>query len=163
VPHIDGIKTFQRLGLGNTARLTYAALRDAVGSLLGREPYRIPIVGQPGSTAAMSTPDAEPGYHSLYDDDFEWRQDVAPRVALVMPLYRPGRRAADLPCPILVQVCSSDAITPPGPAIEAARKARNGELITYAGLGHFDIYRGEPFERAVADQIEFLTRHLLAE
>ena len=27
-------------------------------------------------------------------------------------------------------------------------------------IGHFDIYRGEPFEHAVRDQTEFLIRHL---
>ena len=39
-------------------------------------------------------------------------------------------------------------------------RPRKGELITYAGVGHFDIYRGETFERAVVDQIDFLNRHL---
>ncbi len=79
-----------------------------------------------------------------------------------MPLYRPGGSTEEIECPVLVQVCSADAITPPGPAIEAAGKAPQGELIVYAGLGHFDIYRGEHLERAVADQIAFLTRHLEA-
>ncbi|MDQ3729354.1 MAG: alpha/beta hydrolase [Actinomycetota bacterium] len=159
-PHIDGIKTLAQLGPANAARLTLAGVRDGVGALLGREPHRIPLVGPPGTTAAMTTPDAEPGYRSIYDEGFEWRQDFVPRVALAMPLYRPGRRAADVECPLLVQVASNDSITPPGPAIEAAGKAPRGELVTYAGLGHFDIYRGEHFERAVADQTDFLTRHL---
>jgi hypothetical protein len=30
-------------------------------------------------------------------------------------------------------------------------------------IGHFDIYRGAPFEKAVADQMLFLTRHLMTE
>jgi hypothetical protein len=30
----------------------------------------------------------------------------------------------------------------------------------HAGLGHFDVYRGDPYERAIADQLEFLARHL---
>ena len=70
------------------------------------------------------------------------------------PLHRPGRRARDVRCPLLVQVAADDAITPPAPAIEAAVGAPRGELMTYAGLGHFDVYRGEPFERAVADQLD---------
>jgi len=159
-PHIDGIKTLQRLGAANAARLTLAGLRDAAGAMLGRGPHRIPLVGPPGTTAAMTTPDAEAGYRSIYDEGFEWREDCLPRVALVMPLYRPGRSAKDVGCPILIQVCSDDSITPPGPAIDAAGKAPKGELIVYAGLGHFDIYRGEHFERAVADQTDFLLRHL---
>jgi len=159
-PHIDGFKTLQRLGPANAARLTFAGLRDAIGSLVGREPYRIPLVGEPGTMAAMTTPDAVSGYYSIYDDGFDWEKEFVPRVALMMPLYRPGTKASEVECPVLIQVCSNDSITPPGPAIDAAQDAPKGELITYAGLSHFDIYRGEHFERAVADQMEFLTRHL---
>lgn len=159
-PHIDGIQTLRQLGSANAARLTVAGLIDQVGALFGREPYRIPIVGPPGTTAVMTTADSEPGYRAIYDEGFEWREDVVARVALRVGLYRPGRRAAQVRCPILVQVASDDAITPPGPAIEAAGRAPKGELITYAGLSHFDIYRGESFERAVSDQLDFLDRHL---
>jgi hypothetical protein len=31
----------------------------------------------------------------------------------------------------------------------------------YYPIGHFDIYRGEYFERAVTEQIAFLKKHLL--
>ena len=37
--------------------------------------------------------------------------------------------------------------------------APRGEVKRYP-VGHFDIYLGEPFEHAVADQTEFLVRHL---
>jgi fermentation-respiration switch protein FrsA (DUF1100 family) len=159
-PHVDGIKTLLGLGPVENLRLTYAALRDLAASALGRKPQLIPLVGPPGSMAAMTTPDAEPGFNSIYDEGFEWRNEFTPRSAMTIPLNSPGRRAADIQCPILVLVCSNDAITPPGPAIEAAGRAPKGELVTYAGLGHFDIYRGEPFERALADQTKFLKRHL---
>jgi len=162
VPYIDGVKTLLGLGPVHSLRLTVAALADFASGLIGRGPRRIAIVGRPGSTAAMTTPDALPGYSSIYDPEFEWRNEFVSRVALKMPLYRPGRRAPSLGCPILVQVASDDAITPPGPAIEAAGNAPKGELITYAGLGHFDIYRGEPFEQALSDQLDFLGRHLSA-
>jgi hypothetical protein len=54
---------------------------------------------------------------------------------------------------------NDDVVTPPEPARKAARDAPLGELIEYPG-GHFDIYVGEPFERAVTDQIAFLNRVL---
>ena len=161
-PHVSGVKTLNGLGPANNMRLTVAALKDLANAAVGRGPATIPIVGPPGTTAAMNTPDALPGYHAMYDEGFVSRDDFVPRVALKMPLYRPGARAGYVRCPILVQVASNDAVTPPGPAMDAAQKAPKGELITYAGIGHFDIYRGEPFERAVADQIEFLSRHLTA-
>jgi fermentation-respiration switch protein FrsA (DUF1100 family) len=161
-PHANGIKTLLALGPARAARLGYAGLRDVAAAAIGQECSLIPTVGPPGTTAAMTTPDAEPGYTAMYDEGFEWRNEFTPRAALVLPLYSPGRRTKDIGCPLLVQVCSDDAITPPAPAIEAAAAAPKGELITYAGLGHFDIYRGESLERAAADQIDFLNRHLAA-
>ena len=74
-------------------------------------------------------------------------------------LYSPGRDTSRVACPILFQVGPDDHITPPAPAIAAARTATRAELVTYP-ITHFEIYRGEPFERAVADQLEFLGRHL---
>jgi fermentation-respiration switch protein FrsA (DUF1100 family) len=35
-----------------------------------------------------------------------------------------------------------------------------GELRTYSGVGHFDIYDGAEHEAVVADEVEFLRRHL---
>ncbi len=57
-------------------------------------------------------------------------------------------------------VCDRDMVTPLGPAVKAAHKAPHGELRQYAGT-HFDIYVGELFEKAVADQTAFLTRWVL--
>lgn len=161
-PFTDGIKTLLALGPVRGAKLALAGLRDCAAAAFGREPRTIPIVGPPGSVGAMTTPDSEPGYSAMYDEGFEWRNEFTPRAVLALSLYSPGKRAGDIQCPLLVQVCSDDAVTPPAPAIEAAARAPKGELITYAGLGHFDIYRGEPFEQAIADQLDFLNRHLAA-
>jgi fermentation-respiration switch protein FrsA (DUF1100 family) len=78
---------------------------------------------------------------------------------LTFALYSPGREAAKVSCPILFQIGENDHIIPPAPALKAAARAPRGELRTYP-LGHFEIYVGEPFERAVADQLDFLHRHL---
>ena len=44
-------------------------------------------------------------------------------------------------------------------ALATAARAPRAELRRYP-IGHFEIYVGEPFERAVADQVDFLMRHL---
>jgi fermentation-respiration switch protein FrsA (DUF1100 family) len=148
------------LGPVNGARLALAGLRDQLNAMFGGGPRLIPLVGPPGSTAAMTTPDSEPGYRAIYDDGFRWRNEFTPRTALGLPLYSPGRRAKDVACPLLIQVATEDVVTPPAPAVEAAGRAPRGELLTYAGLGHFDVYRGEAYERVISDQLEFLDRHL---
>ena len=118
----------------------------------------IPIVGDPGTTATMTTPDAKPGYLKLVDG--AWRNEAAARVGLRVGLYRPARRAARIHCPWLVVVAERDAITPPKPMLAAVKRAPHGELKTF-DCGHFDIYVGEIFERNVAEQVGFLTRVLV--
>jgi len=160
VPHANGLVTLRAAGPVRLAKMTAAGLRDAVGSAAGRDPYYIPIVGPPGTLAAMATEDAQPGYSALYPEGFEWRNEVPARIALGVTTYSPGNRAADIGCPLLVLVAGDDVVTPPQPAREAAQRAPKGELVEYPGVGHFDIYLGEPFERSATDQLEFLARVL---
>jgi pimeloyl-ACP methyl ester carboxylesterase len=145
-------------GVGALNRITLAGLRDAIGALRGRPPLMLPVVGPPGTLAAMSTPDAEPGYRAITGPT--WRNEFAARFGLTAALYRPGLEADRLPCPILVQIGDHDAIAPPKAAEDAAWLATGrAEVRTYP-IGHFEAFLGEPFERAVADQLHFLTRHL---
>ena len=159
VPYADGPATLRAAGAADVARLTAAGLRDQIGALFGRDPYLIPIVGPPGTTAAMNSPDAEPGYRTMFPEGFEWRNEFAARAALRTGVYSPVRRAGGIIAALLVCLATADAVTPPDAARRAAVRAPRGELREYPG-GHFDIYVGETFERAVADQVGFLARHL---
>ncbi len=161
-PAMDGLAALLNLaryaGLGALNRITLAGLRDQLGALRGRPPLTVPVVGPPGTLAAMSTPDAEPGYRAITGPT--WRNEVAARFGLTISLYRPGLKADRLPCPMLVQIADRDAIAPPKAAQDAAWRATGrAEVRTYP-IGHFEIYVGEPFERSVADQLLFLSRHL---
>jgi pimeloyl-ACP methyl ester carboxylesterase len=121
--------------------------------------HRLAIVGPPGSTGAITSPGALEGYSGVFDDGAEWENWVAGRIALWVGLYRPRRRAADIRCPWLVQVCTDDAVTPARPAVIAAAHAPRSQVVTYEG-GHFTLFQGAAFERAVADQLAFLERVL---
>jgi pimeloyl-ACP methyl ester carboxylesterase len=162
VPAMDGVAALinaaRHAGPGHLAKLTLAGLRDLAAALRGRAPVMMGLVGPPGSVAAMTTPDAEPGYRAIAGPS--WRNEVAARIALTTSSYRPGLQADRLPCPILVQIADRDAIAPPKAAQDAAWRATGrAEVRTYP-IGHFDIYVGEPFERAIADQLHFLRRHV---
>ncbi len=161
-PAMDGLAALLNVaryaGVGALGRVTLAGLRDRLASLRGQPPVTVPVVGPPGTIAAMSTPDAEPGYRAITGPT--WRNEVLARFALTISLYRPGLKADRLPCPILVQVADRDAIAPPKAAQDAAWLATGrAEVRTYP-IGHFEVYVGEPFERSVADQLLFLGRHL---
>lgn len=162
VPAADGLAAVIEIGryAGPRAllRVTAAGMRDAVGALLGREPLRMPIVGPPGTLAAMTTPDAEPGSRAIQGPTF--RNEYCARGALAAALNRPLTRAADLPCPILFQIADRDSVAPPAAAMKAAWRATGRAEVRRYPVGHFDLYTGEGFERAVGDQLHFLRRHL---
>ncbi len=161
-PAMDGLAALVNLaryaGIGALNRITIAGLRDQIGALRGQPPLTVPVVGPPGTIAAMSTPDAEPGYRAITGPT--WRNEVAARFGLTISLYRPGLKADRLPCPILVQIADRDAVAPPKAAQDTAWRATGrAEVRTYP-IGHFEVYVGEPFERSIADQLLFLGRHL---
>ncbi len=159
VPFVDGLATLRLLPPLTALRLTLAGLRDEYRRRRGRRPFTVGIVGPPGAVAAMTSPDAEPGYRALIPPGVAFNDRVAAGIALRLALYRPARKASQVRCPLLISVGSEDAITPPEPARRAAGAAPRGELIEYP-IGHFEAYQGAAFERAVADQTAFLGRVL---
>ena len=74
-PATDGLAALLELAkyAGPLPPLRMAAIgvRDLVGGLLGREPIRLPLVGPPGTLAAMASPDAEPGFLAVAGPTFE--------------------------------------------------------------------------------------------
>lgn len=109
----------------------------------------------------MTQPGSFEGYRGLFEDPAEFRNEVCARALLTLGAYAPARAAAKVRCPLFVCLVGADAVTPAAPARAMASRAPAGELVDYGeGWGHFDIYRGELFERAVADQTEFLVRSL---
>jgi pimeloyl-ACP methyl ester carboxylesterase len=140
-------------------KATALGLRDAAGSVFGRPPTMVATAGTPRSAALMAAPDAQPGYLALVPAGMPFHNEVAARFALRVGLHRPGRQAARLACPALFCICEHDSVAPARAAQRHATRAPHGEIRLYP-YGHFEIYLGEPFERVVADQIEFLTRHI---
>jgi len=158
-PFTDGLASARALGPIESAKLLTLAAKDALAAIRGKEPVRIGLVGKPGSTAAMTASDALPGYLALIPDDIEFVNEIAARFVPTATAYRPGRAAKKVAMPILFCICDHDTVAPPAQTLAYARTAPKGEIKTY-DVGHFDIYRGEPFEAVVADQLAFLTHHL---
>jgi len=161
-PFTDGLSTIRAGGLPAALRLTAAAVRDGLGALAGRAPFYIPSVGPPGSTAVMATPEAEPGFRGIDPPGSRWENRVAARVGLFVGAYRPYSKLSKLRCPVLVIVAEHDTTTPAAPAVRAAERSPNAELISYP-IGHFAIYVEPQFHRTVADQTEFLVRNLVGQ
>jgi fermentation-respiration switch protein FrsA (DUF1100 family) len=156
-PMTDGLLAVLKIPPRQSLRLARAALQDQARALAGRPPKLIRAAGRPGEVALMSTEDALPGMTRLTGPDSAWRNAATARVGLRIPLYRPGRHAGRIACPLLVCICDEDSLVSTRAAAKVAQRAPRGEARHYP-IRHFDIYVGEWFERAVADQTAFLTR-----
>jgi pimeloyl-ACP methyl ester carboxylesterase len=152
VPFLDILRQAHRSSPLVAGRMLAAAARGE----------HLPAVGQPNEPALINAPGGEEGWRRVVSigEDSRWRNRVSSRWLLGVP-YCPIKYAAKLHCPWLVCVGEADRVAKPGPAISAARRAPKGELRTYPGVDHFDIYDGPAHEAVVADEIEFLRRHLL--
>jgi len=160
-PDADGIGTMRHLSAqtspGQLTRLTMRGLRDLLGRARERPAERIPLVGPPGSLAALSTPESEPGYRAAAGPS--WRNEVVARVAVAEWVNRSVKAIGGLRCPILIQDADEDTIAAPDTARKLAWEAKgHAELREYPG-GHFDpLLDGR--ERMVEHQLHFLRRHL---
>jgi fermentation-respiration switch protein FrsA (DUF1100 family) len=158
-PMTDGLLASLMTPPKTALKLGRAALQDQLGSLAGRRPKLIKAAGRPGELAVMSSPDTVPGFESITPPDSTWVNAVAARIGLNIGLYRPGRHAARITCPLLVCLCEHDALVSVKATEKVAQAAPQGELARFP-VGHFEIYTGDWFERAVSRQAEFLARHL---
>jgi pimeloyl-ACP methyl ester carboxylesterase len=166
-PFVPGRET-QRSAGTPIGRLAVAAVADRLRMLLGREPRGVAVGGEPGETAilvresaatgerGMLPPDARldpSGNRAELGDGVVWENRVVLRPRLRTP--HPLRIAGGVSCPVLVVAGSEDALCPPGPAAELARRAPAAELASFE-CGHFDLYAG----RSVDAEADFLVRHL---
>ena len=155
-PYTDSIPVIRRMSVRNLVPAAVAALRDSAGAVLGREPVLMPAAGPPGSFAALTEPDALTGFQAIIGPESLWRNEVAARLMLTLPFFRPVRLAARLTMPVLLCVCDADTTTPPSSTITVGRRAPRAELRHYP-YGHFAIYTDPQVK---IDQVDFLRRVL---
>jgi fermentation-respiration switch protein FrsA (DUF1100 family) len=164
VPLLDGSAggwtVVKRLGFWYLLKMAFGhGLRDLVRSFLGLSPHKIPLIGIPGSIAAL----ADPGAVNLIKEiaPYDFINKICARILIRMDKYHPINQMRKVRCPVLLQVCDKDISLP----IKTVNKAETllgklGEIIHYP-IDHFDIYIGNNLEKAVSDQLHFFKKHLL--
>jgi len=161
-PDLDGIRTLREIGNyagpAQQLRVTLAGLKDFIGSLRGHEPLLIPTVAPPGRLGAMTSEESEPGMLAIAGPS--WRNEVTARATFGEWRNRAITQMDKLRCPILIQIADRDSVAPPAAARAAAWRAKGRVEMREYPCAHFDIYKGEWRERAIADQLHFLRRHL---
>lgn len=145
---------------GKARRMVAAAVRDAVGALVRRPPVLVASVGAPGDFAMLTDPDSYDDYLAMMGPT--WVREVCARSLLGVPFNRPVRLAEQITCPSLLVLAERDTIAPPDAVRETARRIGSEAEVVAFDCPHFDIYRGEVFERSVTAQVAFLRRTVAA-
>jgi uncharacterized protein len=141
------------------AGLVWESNVDLFKWVFGLRPNYVPLVAKPGITAAMNTPGVLSDYLAMISPDSSWRNQVAARLFLRLPLYRPIRHAKRVVAPLWVGVCDGDDIASPAKAKAMANKAPRGESCYY-DAGHLNALIEPRFERVASDQLNFFRKHL---
>jgi pimeloyl-ACP methyl ester carboxylesterase len=154
----DGLRAVLQIasyaGIGQLLRLTGQALLDVAAGMLRRPARTMPLVGPPGSVAAMTSPDAEAGYLGIAGPTF--RNEMRSRDLLKILANRPVRSAGRLRMPVMLVVAEQDAIAPPAAVRTVARRTRGQVRVESLDVGHFDVYTGAALEKTVAAEVDFL-------
>jgi hypothetical protein len=155
-PATNTIAFMRRMPMRTLNAVNVAILRN----MLARQRVHIPVAAPPGSIAWFSQPEALPGFDAIRGDHSLWRNEFLP-LSFAGANFRAVRAAHRVTCPLFVAIGEKDHVVPRKAAERTAERAPRGEHAIYP-IDHFSGFLGDGFERVVADQIEFLSRHLLA-
>lgn len=161
-PFTDGLAQALAMKKSLLPRLVVDGVRDQLRAWSGRSPRYVPVACPPGGYAVLAVPHVWDSIPVVVPERSTWRNEVAARIVLRLPMHRPGRHVPKVVCPLLVQVLDDETVLGVRPARRAATRAPRGELRTYGRFDHFDIYLGDGFERLNTDQLDFLSRHVPA-
>jgi len=156
--HASGEMYLKREGIWHLLRMIMHGQRDMVRSWFGLSPHKIPLVGKPGSIAFMTTSDAYQNFGKLAPESFV--NEACARILLRADGYRPVEHAKNVHCPVLLQICDNDSLLPKSAALETEKALGKYAEVKHYPIGHFDIYIGDNFEKAVSDQLDFFKKHL---
>lgn len=150
----------KREGLGYFLNIFMHAQRDKGRSRLGLSSHFIPAVGKPGSFALLNAPGAFEGYQSLMSESEHFINKICGRSMLMMQGPDVTKVAINVECPVLMLVCEKDTTVSPDSYKGVAEILGEKATVIKYPVGHFDIYKGEIFEKVMDAQLIFLKRVL---
>ena len=160
-PLVDGIAAAKHAMTSHKpASMARSGARGVAGRFAaarGKAPVMMPLVGLPGTVAALSLDGLYQQYTAIAGPT--WRNEIGATITLELGSHRPGRHASAVRCPLLVQIADFDRSAPPQAAAKAAVKGR-AEVHHYP-CDHFDVHVGQDWHQPAIDhQVAFLRRKL---
>ena len=157
-PFTSGIASSLALHPLSLTKVSLAATLDVLTMPFRKKPVMVDLAGNPGDGALMTAHDVMEGYNGIKPAGSDIPGYVAARFGFEISRYFPGRSAAKVSAPTLLIACLRDTVAPVKPTLKYAKQLQRGTLVEL-DTGHFDIYRGEWFEKVVAIQLDWLNKH----
>jgi alpha-beta hydrolase superfamily lysophospholipase len=158
-PVFDGLVLAKTYGLRRILALTPDILRDGIARLVRGPRHYVPMVARPGEKGIMSGPGHYEQVRRLLDEPETFPNRLSAWVLAEVVTERPARKAPRISAPFLVCAVDREDITDVESVVRAAHRAPRGEVLRYDS-DHFDIYFGDLNRQVIADQVQFLDRHL---
>lgn len=157
-PFTNGIASTLALHPLSSLKVSALAIADILTMPLRKTPVMVDLAGNPGDAALMTAHDVMEGYNGIKPEGSEIPGYVAARFGFAIGQYFPGSCMARIDVPVLLLACLNDTVAPVKPTLKYAKALKNG-TVHELQTGHFDIYRGEWFDKVVDLQLDWLKAH----
>ncbi len=155
--HKEDSKAYmEREGLGFFLKLFVHGQRDKGRSRFGLSPHTFPAYGKPGTVAMITAPGALDGISKLAESSGTFKNETCARLSLLPHIKDPLKLACKVKCPVQILVCSDDGLVSPVSHVRLLENMEAPVEVNTYPITHFEIYEGEYFEKAIADQLRFL-------
>ncbi|OBF55146.1 alpha/beta hydrolase [Mycobacterium sp. 852002-50816_SCH5313054-b] len=158
-PIVHGPATLRRTGFRPVVRMTPAVVCDAFRRIFGAGREYVPIVGDPGSRAAVTVEGAREGWYSTVPPGCTFDNRIAATDVIGITFASAKRRSAKITAPLLVCVSQGETLMDPRHAEDIAETAPRGVVRHYDG-DHFQIYHSPLLGELLADQTAFFQENL---
>ena len=155
---MDDRLIFQREGIWFFIKLFMHAQRDKGRSRFGLSPHYVPIVGKPHTMALMTAPGALEGYENLIVVSKYFVNGICARSLLMLQGPDVIKTAHNVKCQVLIIVAEHDTTVSPDSYKRVAGILGDNATIIKFPVGHFDLYTGEFFEKAINAQLNFIKK-----
>lgn len=158
-PIVHGPAAIRTSGVWPTLRLASPIVDDTLRWLRGAARRYVPIVGLPGTTAAVTVSGALDGWYSTVPQGCAFDNRIAAADVVGLAVVSAKRRAANIQAPLLVCVSQRETLMDPRHAEDVAAAAPRG-VARYYDADHFGIYHPPLLTELLADETAFLREHL---
>ena len=158
-PILHGPAALTRMSWRSVLRLTPAIAHDALRRAGRAEPRYVPMLGEPGSYAAITIAGALAGWTSTVPPGGTFDNRIAASDVFGIAVTSAKARAKTISAPLLVCVSRRETLMDPRHAEDVGRYAAKGVVRHYDG-DHFQVYHSPLLAEILADQTRFLEEHL---